>query len=141
MHYIAGTAGRRYLLRRNATGRVKISLSNWTACPGRRYDAVERLFIRFTRPFSSPLAVPPRERRATEERGREGEEKQRLIAYRPFVSKLEPRKAQFLRGRFVPRHDRNIASADRCSLSKDLRVIIAGAARRGAARRRSGTRG
>lgn len=103
MHYIVavGAAGRRYLLRRNATGRVKISLSNWTACPGRRYD-VRGTFHPFYTTFFLVLSPrSAREPRRENERGggggKRGEraEKPRLIAYRPFVSKVELARPSF----------------------------------------------
>jgi len=58
-------------------------------------------------------------------------EKPRLIAYRPFVSKVGLARPQFLRGRFVPRRT-GISWTRIAALSKDLCVIIA--ARRDAAR-------
>lgn len=92
-------------------GWVKISLSNWTACRRPRGDTTpERLF----RPFYAiffPVAdaraaqgerESARERERRKERG-SGVEKPRLIAYRPFVSKVGLARPQFLRGRFVPR--------------------------------------
>jgi len=39
--------------RRNAIGRVKISLSNWMACHRSHSDTIPQRLFRFTRPFSS----------------------------------------------------------------------------------------
>jgi len=135
MHYIVavGAAGRRYLLRRNATGRVKISLSNWTACPGRRYD-VRGTFHPFYTTFFLALAARPAREERTSGKEREvtngGAEINCLSAVclesRACESPVSTRPV-------CSSSDRNIVSADRrlslsLSLSKDLRVIIAGTA-------------
>lgn len=97
--------------RRNATGWVKISLSNWTACRRPHGDTPARLFYPFYTTFFHVAAAriakgeQENERASEEERERHkpGVEKPRLIAYRPFVSKVGLARPQFLRGRFVPR--------------------------------------
>lgn len=98
--------------------------------PARRYDARET-FHPFYTTFFLAVAVAAaraakrerkREKRREErdrQRARAREEKLRLIAYRPFVSKVElPCKAQFLRGRFVGQEYRERGSRRSLSLSR-----------------------
>jgi len=90
----------------------------------RDFSVLRDLFPHCRRPGCKGRA---RERTKMNERERErrgAAEWLRLIAYRPFVSKVGLARPQFLRSRFVPRRTA-ISWARIAALSKDLRVIIA----------------
>ena len=113
-HFVVVPATGGYLLRRNATDglryRSQIGRCIRTAIPREIFHPpCGAAFFFVCR--GPPRLVVSRRPRVTErwtrkrERGeREGEAKPRLIAYRPFVSKVLPAvRPSFLRGQFVPR--------------------------------------
>lgn len=120
--------------RHNAIGRVKISLSNWTACR----TAIRHpgdFSVRFTRPFSSLLSCSPRRQseRTRRERGRKREAEQSGEAEINCLSAVclesRARKAPVSTRPVCPSLDRNIVNADRRSLEGPVRNYC-GAARR-----------